>query len=425
MTLNHPVGALLLVLLASQFPTHAADADAHLGVASCAAGVCHGKLVPQPDNNVWLNEYRVWSADDPHAGAYQTLATPASKRIAQNLGIASAQTSERCLNCHTDNVPQNRRGPKFQVSDGIGCEACHGGSARWIESHSESGATHADNLAKGMYPTEQPLARATLCLSCHLGTEDRFATHQIMGAGHPRLSFELDAYSTNQPPHYTADDDYVKRKGSIDGFNLWLAGQLASAERFVVLLRGHWFESTTPMYPEFAFYDCHACHHPMDAERWDRRRAGSGVSPGGLRLQTHFLLILQATAAALDPAAAQPLAEATQTLVRGGQHDVAAVRTAAAAILQWVGAHADWGKRNFTSAEVNEVRRSLIRYAADGRMGDFAAAEQTFLGIESLSLYLGDADRHRSALDALFKSVADDAAFEPGEFAKIANRVQM
>ncbi len=86
-----------------------------------------------------------------------------------------------------------------------------------------------------MYPTEQPAARAALCVSCHLGADDRFATHEIMGAGHPRLSFELDAFSTNQPAHYIVDADYVRRKGAIEGFNLWL--DRPTRERRDVLVR--------------------------------------------------------------------------------------------------------------------------------------------------------------------------------------------
>ena len=411
-----------------QTPVHAAnatDADVHLGVASCATGVCHGKLAPQKDKNVWLNEYRIWSAEDRHARAYQTLLTPKSKQIADKLGIASAQTSDLCLNCHTDNVKQSQRGPKFQLSDGIECEACHGGAARWIESHAETAATHADNLAKGMYATEKPTARAELCISCHLGAEDRFATHQIMGAGHPRLSFELDAFSTNQPAHYGVDDDYLRRKGHIETFNLWLTGQLANAQRFVALTSGHWFRGTQTMYPELAFYDCHGCHHQMDDARWDRRVAGVGVPPGSLRLQTDHLLVLQAASEILDPPAADELAKATNGFVRAGQRSDAAVGETASVLLKWISTHeSDWAGRTFGKSQVADVRRSLIRFAADGRMGDFSAAEQTFLSVESLSLYLGDANRLRGPLDALFKTVEDDARFNPDKFAMTAKSLQ-
>lgn len=422
--------ALLCSLIAIQAQSAAAapaakDTDIHLGVASCATGVCHGKLAPQKDKNVWLNEYRVWSAEDRHSRAYQTLMTPKSKQIADKLGIASAQTSDLCLNCHTDNVKQTQRGPKFQLSDGIECEACHGGAARWIESHAEAGATHADNLAKGMYPTEKPAARAELCISCHVGDEDRFATHQIMGAGHPRLSFELDAFSTNQPAHYSVDEDYLRRKGHIEGFNLWLTGQLANAQRFVALSMGHWFRGSQAMYPELAFYDCHACHHSMDDVRWDRRVAGAGVPPGSLRLQTDHLLVLQAASEVLDPAGTSALAGATIGYVRAGQRSVAAVGEAGTVLLKWISDHeGEWAGRSFSRSQVVDVRRSLVRYAAEGRMGDFAAAEQAFLGVESLSLYLGDANRLRAPLDALFKAVENAAKFNPEKFAASAKSLQ-
>jgi hypothetical protein len=161
----------------------------------------------------------------------------------------------------------------------------------------------------------------------------------------------------------------------------------------------------------------------MDAARLDRRVVGAGISAGGPRLQTDHLMILQATATALDPDAAQTLATATHSLVRAGQHDTNAVRDACTPIQAWIAAHEGWSTRKFSAAQVNDVRRVLIRYAADGRMGDFAAAEQTFLSIETLSLYLGDEDRHRSSLDQLFNTVEDDAKFDPKQFAAAAERM--
>ena len=221
-------GALLVVLcalLAGGAQAEPIDGNRHLGVASCAAGVCHGKLEEQENSNVWLNEYRIWSAEDRHAGAYQTLLSPQSKEIARKLGLAGAHTAKICLDCHADNTPAEQRGPKFQLSDGVGCEACHGGAEQWIESHTEPGVAHSDNLARGMLATEDINVRARVCLSCHLGTNNQFATHRIMGAGHPRLSFELEAYTVNQPAHYGVDDDYLERKGAPSGFDVWRADQ--------------------------------------------------------------------------------------------------------------------------------------------------------------------------------------------------------
>src|SRR5580658_1196004 len=61
----------------------------HLGVASCATGVCHGKETEQSGRDVLLNEYRVWLEQDRHSQAYNTLRGARSQQIASNLGLAS------------------------------------------------------------------------------------------------------------------------------------------------------------------------------------------------------------------------------------------------------------------------------------------------------------------------------------------------
>lgn len=397
--------------------------DVHLGVASCATSVCHGKLSPQEDEPVWLNEYRIWTADDRHSKAYRTLLSDESRRIARNLGLASAHTADVCLDCHADNVPAEKRGPKFQLSDGVGCEACHGGSERWIESHAEEGATHADNLAAGMYPSEQPGERARLCLDCHLGDVDQLATHDIMGAGHPRLAFELEAFTANQPAHYEVDTDYRERKGEIPGFNLWLTGQLDGARRYLELLRSGLLAGTG-MYPELAFYDCHGCHHPMDDLRWDAERKEDGVGPGVLRLQDHNLLVLEAVTGVLEPDARGEFSRLRGSLLRAGTESVTATRAAASELLEWIGDRAAWRSRAVDDDTIRSVRRALLAQAASGRMGDYAAAEQAFLALESLSYTLGDVDARQDALDRLYGVVESDRSYDPSAFARTARAVQ-
>ncbi|MDZ7687088.1 MAG: hypothetical protein U5O39_20785 [Gammaproteobacteria bacterium] len=122
-----------------------------------------------------------------------------------------------------------------------------------------------------MYPTEKPEARARLCLSCHVGTEEKYADHDIMAAGHPRMSFELEAFTVNQPAHYHVDKDYLERKGNIQSANMWATGMAMKARRQLDLLRSDRF-SGHGLFPELAFFDCHACHHPMDAKRMQATR---------------------------------------------------------------------------------------------------------------------------------------------------------
>lgn len=399
-------------------------ANKHMGVASCSTSVCHGKLAPQANENVALNEYRIWTQEDRHAQAYRTLELPESKRIAANLGLPSAATAKICLDCHADNIPGDKRGPKFQISDGIGCEACHGGAEKWLDSHAAESATHKDNLARGMYPSEQPLKRAELCLSCHLGTKDKFATHTIMGAGHPRLSFELEAYTSNQPAHYIVDADYNQRKGKIDGMNLWITGQIENARRSLMLLQTDLFHSEGMMFPELAFYDCHSCHHPMDKIRWNQQRAGMGIKPGTLRLQSQNFIILQAITAVLEPAALPDLVSMTNTLIRAGQRDRATISSAAKTFLEWMSRRDALARRTYSRTEVMNVRKVLINYGAADRAGDYAAAEQIVLGVESLSYSLGDRDSKKAALDALYSAVKNDTNFSPQQFAAAAKNAQ-
>jgi len=416
--------AFLLVASGAALAAEPGVADyKHLGVASCATSVCHGKLSPAPDKHVALNEYQTWTREDRHAQAYRTLELAESKRIAANLGLASASTAPICLNCHADNVPSDKRGPKFQISDGVGCEACHNGSEKWIQSHAAESATHKGNVALGMYSSEQPLKRAELCLGCHLGTKDRFATHAIMGAGHPRLSFEMEAYTANQPAHYVVDADYEQRKGRIPGMNLWLTGQIESTRRMLTLLQTDMFHSGG-MFPEFAFYDCHSCHHPMDKIRWNAQRAGAGIKPGTLRLQTQNLIVLQAVTETFEPAALNELVGLTNALIRAGQANRAAVTSAAKALQDWVEKREALSRRQFSTADVTAMRKTLVKYGATDKAGDFAAAEQIVLGLESLSYSLGDHDKKKAALDPLFNAVKNDTAFSPQQFASAAANAQ-
>jgi hypothetical protein len=166
-TMNRLVIALALALAATvsgaaELP--ATDAYQHLGVASCAASQCHGSAKPRDATGVLQNEYVTWTQADPHSKAYETLSNEQSRRIAARLGLANAREATECLNCHADNVPAARRGEKFQLADGVGCEACHGGAEHWLASHYNPGSeTRADNLAAGMYPTNLAAARADLC----------------------------------------------------------------------------------------------------------------------------------------------------------------------------------------------------------------------------------------------------------------------
>ena len=184
------IGLLLLLANYALADVPQYSEEQHLGVASCASGVCHGSVRGRTATPVNQNEYVIWSRRDRHRIAYNTLLTDESKQIASKLGLKNAHEADMCLDCHADNVPEEKRGERFQITDGVGCESCHGGAERFISTHVDPDTGRAENIEAGLYPTDDPRARAKLCLSCHLGTSEKMASHDIMGAGHPRISFE-------------------------------------------------------------------------------------------------------------------------------------------------------------------------------------------------------------------------------------------
>jgi Cytochrome c554 and c-prime len=403
--------------------------EIHMGVASCAASACHGKVAAVAERNVQLNEYHLWSTQDRHSRAYQTLLTDESKQIATRLHLPSAHTAQVCLACHADNIPAEKRGPKFQLSDGVGCEACHGGAEKWLKTHTELGATHKNNIANGLFPTENAYPRATLCLSCHAGAahkdnKDKFADHEIMAAGHPRLTFELETFTANQPAHYTVDQDYKNRKGSPTLGYLWMAGQIQSAKNLLQLIDAHGqsIQERGINAKNLAIFDCHSCHRPMKVRAGDAPSA-SGTTPGSFRFLDAPLDMLAVVFANFMPEKesnwnqavtrlqtnsmqAKDLATKTQDLMTQiNQLETALINTPT------------------SNEKIKALRRAIAEKGSQGAYSDFTSAEQAFLAIESLSYSLNDRDRLEAGLDAVYKSVDNEFSFNPASFRQALSNI--
>lgn len=390
----------------------------HLGVATCSSSTCHGATEVASGSDVWLNEFSRWQEYDPHAtGAWQALESEQGRAIARKLGIGDPTRADQCLDCHADNVPVDMRGERFQLADGVGCEACHGGAEPWISSHADPAATHADNLAQGLYPTEDPVRRAELCLSCHMGVPERMITHRIMGAGHPRLAFELDTF-TWMNPHYEVDEDYIQRKGEFNGVRDWGVGQGVAADNLLqtLLSEQHGWNG---IFPELVLFDCHACHRRMDGNRWAPRQ-GTGLGPGVVRLNDANLVMFRHVLAAVDQAAAERLLGQTRdlhkatTVGRDATFQAARrLRSEIAEQLPRVAAHP------FGPDSLGTILDSLLREAERGEYRDFAAAEQAAMAASSVvvafetaqALEPARAEALQARVDALYAAAGDENAY--------------
>jgi hypothetical protein len=395
-------------------------ADRHVGVTSCAGSTCHGSAAPWRNSTVLQNEYITWEQKDRHAKAYKTLLTERSQRIARNLGIGPAHEAKICLDCHAHNPPAEKRGRVFQVSDGVGCEACHGGAERWLGVHVTGLGSHEDNVKAGLYPTEDPIARARLCMSCHFGDEGKFVTHRIMGAGHPRMSFELDTFTAIQPAHYVLDDDYRKRKRVSNGVQTWAIGQ---AMAMTVVLEGliDPKRNRDGIFPELVFFDCHACHHPMSNVRWEPR-ATVGLPPGVPRLNDSNLVMLRIITQRVDRGLADRMREQALALHKASTQGNDATVAAARALRETTNGLAQrFAGHAFGREDMQALLVGVINAGKSGEYIDYAGAEQATMAIAAIITAMkgaGAVDDNaykamRSALDKLYEATAKDEEYKP------------
>ncbi|MCB0339511.1 MAG: hypothetical protein KDD53_07905, partial [Bdellovibrionales bacterium] len=297
--LHFSLGLLVTVLIGASLNANAQTEGKYLGVATCASSNCHGSTAPRKGSNILHNEYVTWKKHDAHSRAWSVLNSDESKKIAKNLGIAAAHKEKLCLECHTTYVPvESHRSEKFSENDGVGCESCHGAAEKWLKPHAASDATHANNISLGMTDLVPINKRAALCLSCHYGTDEKFVSHRLMGAGHPRLSFELDTFSMIQPAHWELDKDYRDRKGEYTSARGWMVGQAAlSIEMTKALLSDK--RSKDGIWPELTLFNCYACHHDLTTDQWKVRDYDK--RPGQLRLNISSLRIVSEVAKILAP----------------------------------------------------------------------------------------------------------------------------
>ncbi len=416
---------ILLALLLLTGLTQQANAESkHLGVASCASSVCHGRADAAPDSNVLQNEYRIWAKHDFHSNAYRLLLNEQSRRIAKNMGIDDAATAKVCLDCHADNVPPALRGPRFQISDGIGCEACHGGADNWIATHYGPSASHKDNLERGLVATEKPQVMAALCTKCHVGDAERLANHEIMAAGHPRMRFELDTWLANMPPHHRVDDDYRERKGELNGADLWLAGIVANARRYLELFGSNHLTHSGLM-PELALFDCHGCHRRMDTDVVRDYRDRTLLPAGSVRINDSTLQLVIVAASVRDPALSQQMQGALTRLHRAAVNSTAEMTRSAAQFDELMSKTAGILGASLSSEEARTLRTRLLENASKRLGRDYADAEQIFLGLEALSIHIGDSATSKQRFAALYRLLGDEERFNSNAFAREARRLTL
>src|SRR5437764_10074268 len=291
---------LLLLPIASQAadnygflqPVSAAEAR-YVGPGSCSATACHGSVQARQQTKVLQNEYSTWVLQDKHAKAWNVLTNSVSQRIAKSLGpgsfgAADAAHAPKCLVCHALYARNEEKAREFDINDGVSCESCHGPSSQWLGPHTARDWNHEKSVALGMYDTKHLGLRTEKCLTCHLGTAEKYVDHEMIAAGHPDLVFESDSFQAVEPVHWVEKIPGHPEQADKDpllGVRQWSVGQAVqlkeSMNRLARRVKGTEGKKGL-VWPEYGELDCFACHHSLTpAEESWRLRSASDNSRGG------------------------------------------------------------------------------------------------------------------------------------------------
>lgn len=417
-------GTVLAVLVSvAQLPSAQAQVvNKVVGAISCTASGCHelGVNEADPESNVERNEFQVWSQTDGHAQSYLALATTQARKIAANLREGDPQTSPYCLSCHAVAVPANLQGENYNIEEGVTCEACHGAAGEWIETHSDLNVPIETVRKQGLFPTHDPVARAGMCLDCHIGNQDVFAGHRLLAAGHPRTGFEL-ASDTRLTSHFVVDEDYVERKAPRPESVQWALGQAVAVERRMDLLASP-KTGTIGFFPQLAFFECHSCHKPMSVKRKKNvRRSGTP------ELHDANIKLLSLALNRSEPAASDRIERGRRALQNATGRNRQALASAAVEMRRNArDAILAMSRDEFDPGELDQLLRTLVRAGAGSNYLDFASAEQLMKSIDWTIFAMreqGVVDeqtfRDLYALQTpVFQSVENDDRYSAGAFSR-------
>jgi cytochrome c554/c'-like protein len=248
-----------------------------------------------------MDEYPQWNGKDKHKIAFAVLGDARAQQMGKLLKIKVTESST-CTNCHGTAGTSEAGEPFNKVENGVSCLACHGAYQEWVQRHilpadprwRKNSRKEKEKLF-GMTDLWDPVTRATKCASCHIGNADeqKVVTHAMYAAGHPPLpGLETATFSDAQPRHW----DYLREKKppiqQALGFNnvkheqtelVAVSGIVAlrgTMELYAAQARGNGLvREPETHWPDFARFDCYACHHDLHVKSWRQARGYSGT-PG-------------------------------------------------------------------------------------------------------------------------------------------------
>jgi hypothetical protein len=395
-------------------------------------------------------EFVTWATKDKHRDAYNVLLGERARQMGKLLQVRDVTQWDACLACHSVVLPENNRAHKsFRREEGITCVLCHGAYEDWYDPHGSrlrrdewrSWSRLDKEKRYGLKDLWDPVQRATLCVSCHVGNaaEGKFVTHAMYAAGHPPLPGFEPAYFSNAMRHWQTlreKDADIQKILHYDGKDreqtkLVLVGAAVTLAESMKLLAEQCRVSARAAPPEhggldLANFDCYACHHDLKADR-RRQRDGFAGKPGRvpLRRWPTVLVRLAIRHAAEGPAQVQTLtAELEEHLhqVQAGfsarpYGQLARIAPAAEALGQWAERLA--GLVNHKTCDQAAGRRLLAELPSlyTNEVLDYDSARQIAWALQVLYKELAARPNAEvdTVLDSLNRSLQLDLPAERGQ----------
>jgi hypothetical protein len=337
------------------------------------------------------------------------------------MGLPSPDTAPRCLACHALDVPADQRARTFDLTDGVGCENCHGPASAWLGPHTTRGWKYERSLELGLYNTRDLVKRSEKCLTCHLGTADKTVDHELIAAGHPDLYFELDSFMAVMPSHWKevdADPWFAVRAMGV-GQAVQLREQLRRVAR----------ESQGGIWPEYGELDCFACHHNLTAAKdsWRQDRGYGGRRPGNAPFNLSRYVVLNHVIQDVDPGATRELKAGIDQVYAG----VTALTSNRSQVASQAASTAELAGRaamrlnamKFDQPQTLRLMKSIAEDSDGSAEQGERAAEQTTMALDSLFIAyskngkLANDAQIRAGINGLFRQLDDPSLYNGFKFA--------
>lgn len=415
-----------LVVVGSYAFAQNAPAGKYNGPGGCASSSCHGSIQPKQVTRVAQNEYTIWAGQDKHSRAYQVLSSAVSTRIGTILKIGRPDQAQKCLACHALSVPNEQRAETFDLIDGVSCESCHGPASGWLGPHTTKNWPHEKSLQLGMYDTLDLVKRSERCLSCHLGTSEKFVDHEMIAAGHPDLTFELNLFSAVMPKHWKEPSNDGWR-----GVQVWGVGEAVQLQKGLERLARR---AGSPAWPEYAELDCFACHHSLTKpeDSWRQELGYAGREPGVPAWNESRYVIFRHVARKMNPGAATQLDSDIKKLAdllgqhNGNPQEISATATRAAAV---AGQFAqELNSKTYDAAFTVALMRAIAQDGDSISAHGQRAAEQAAMSLDSLFTAYKQGTNDSGAelhelINGLFEQVDNPSAYNGPKFAAQMQKV--